>query len=473
MVDFAKLLAANEIIQQLDKHGVPGSGTLSWSRVMLFVSAYSDQNNVIATIENDAKPFALSADQEKAWVKLNRWKDTDEPYFVLRGYAGAGKTYLLQLLVQNNKDILFTAPTNKAAKVLNKAVKCKTATTYSALGIRMVQNEDSLDLKFSDTPPEIPQNSILVVDECSMVGRLLYNFIVQTQERTECKVLFVGDPAQLPPVGEERSRTWKATEDKKCRAFLKQIMRYDNELLALATAIRDSIEEQDFRISVTNNNDGYQGVFKHDRERDFSQHLLQFKNPTDWQTRKVVAWRNKTVNEYNARIRETFKFTDPYHVGDVLLVSDPIEENGDIIASVDEEFIVTDVHSDSRRVEHLGQTFDIPVHRLSVTGDMDITLYVAKDDRDLSRILEAKAEIARSTNNSHARRAAWKDFWETKSLFHRVRYGYALTAHRAQGSTYADVYVDKRDILLNQNKREAFRCLYVAVTRASNSVHTY
>ena len=467
MTDFMKLLAANEVIRQLDTNNVPGVGTLSWSRVLQFAKTYKE-DVVDFQIEPLPTNFKLSSDQEKAWDKLDRWKDTDEPYFVLRGYAGSGKTFLLQMLTHSGADIIFTAPTNKATKVLHRAVKKKAATTYSALGIRMTQNEDKLELTFSDKPPEIPRKTILVIDECSMVGEQLYNFVDQTQTRTQCKILYVGDPAQLPPVGEARSKSWRATQDKRCRSFLKKIMRYDNELLNLATKIRECIEDQSFNARIRNANDGNEGVFLH---RDLMKPVLGFNNPADWQSRKVIAWRNKTVDAYNNSIRENFGFTQPYQVGDILLVADPVEQDGEIIASVDEEFVVTDVKTDTRRVFHHEMPYDIDVWRLDVTGDIDVSLYVAKNQTDVDRILNAKAEIAREAKNA-ARRAAWRDFWQTKALFHRVRYGYALTAHRAQGSTYAEVYVDQRDILLNQNKREAYRCLYVAATRATTSVHS-
>ena len=76
---------------------------------------------------------------------------------------------------------------------------------------------------------------------------------------------------------------------------------------------------------------------------------------------------------------------------------------------------------------------------------------------------------------SHAAKAngkLWGQFWKQKELFHEVKYAYAITAHRAQGSTYDSVYVDFQDILLNRERREAFQCLYVAYSRASQRVIT-
>ena len=65
----------------------------------------------------------------------------------------------------------------------------------------------------------------------------------------------------------------------------------------------------------------------------------------------------------------------------------------------------------------------------------------------------------------------WKNFWELKELFHDVKYAYAITAHRAQGSTYHTVFVDYVDILYNRNRKEAFQCLYVACSRPTTRLY--
>jgi len=109
---------------------------------------------------------------------------------------------------------------------------------------------------------------------------------------------------------------------------------------------------------------------------------------------------------------------------------------------------------------------------LHVSGDQDLQLKIPKRTSDLQEILSAKAALAR-TADRRWRREKWRDFWNTKRKFNAVRYGYALTAHRAQGSSYNTVFVDQQDILANPVKREAFRCLYVAVSRPTYAIHTF
>lgn len=407
----------------------------------------------------------LSGDQEAAWAKINVWLSNDKPWFVLKGFAGTGKTFLLQLL-SSRSGVYLTAPTNKAAKVLSKTTGIPVRTTFSFLGLRLKQVEDKLVMEYGVDKPYLPKGTVLVVDEGSMTGEELVKFLEDLTNRG-VKVMFVGDPAQLPPVGETTSPCWKITDDPECRAYLKQVVRYDNQLLKLATEVRTCIFSKDWNSPVENDNADGVGVFLH-RESGFLKKIDSLKIE-DYDESKIVAWRNKTVNKYNERVRSNFGFTEPYCVGDRLLLGGPIEDNKVIIAHTDEEFVVRKVATGEIFV--IGQAEPIPIYSLSVEGDRTLLLSVPSDDS--LDILLSNLSIKAKSSNGKDRSRAWKEFWETKNLFHSVRYGYAMTAHRAQGSTYSNVYVDQTDILANQDKREAFRCLYVALTRPTTSVHTF
>ena len=96
-----------------------------------------------------------------------------------------------------------------------------------------------------------------------------------------------------------------------------------------------------------------------------------------------------------------------------------------------------------------------------------IVLRVLHDDckQDHDRKAEELAQAARLD------RRKWSSFWDFKEAFHKVRHSYAITAHRAQGSTYEAAFVDWKDILANRNRSEAFRCLYVACTRPRKELY--
>lgn len=464
----------SDIENELNTRNVPGTG-VTWKRIYEFAENFHLYKDVLDLLPQNVD-YKLSRDQEMAWKRLEEWATSSKSAFILRGYAGTGKTFLLQKLASLNLDVYFTAPTNKATKVLSRATKSPAKTTYSQLGIRMQQDEDKLTLTFGDKPPYLPANSILVVDEASMVGEELYGFIRKVVKKTRCKVLFVGDPAQLPPVGEPFTKAWKATTDSDNRAFMRQVMRFDNQLLKLATKIRERLIDKKYVSPLKNDNDEYEGVFKLP-QKDFEKLIDKHTEPKDWLTTKVIAWRNKTVNHYNNRIRTNFGFTAPFEIGDVVLMAEPVEMHGQIIAAIDDEYVIEDVDSSKERVwmdeVKEGVTLvDVWVLKLRDDENQTLTIRVAKNQADVDFILSQKAKIARDAD-SKDRREAWKDFWATKALFSKVRYGYALTAHRAQGSTYSNVFVDQQDILANSNQAEAMRCLYVACTRASHAVYSF
>lgn len=411
--------------------------------------------------------FSLSEDQDEALRLIQNWMDSDSTHFILRGYAGTGKTFILQQL-KNYPNIIYSAPTNKAAKVLSKVLKKPTKTTFSLFGLRLEHDEDELILKRTGQLPYFPQNTVIVIDEASMVGTLLFRAVEEVREKLKLKILYVGDPLQLPPVKELRSPSWQVTKDPLCKFTLKKVMRYDNQLLKLATNIRNCITEKDWNSPLVNDNDGTQGVFLSKSQSDLEKTIKATINSTNVSYIKVIAWRNKTVDRYNALIRKHLGFMDDYNVGDSILLAEPIEIDDQIIAHTDDEFIIKEVKKGVKLID--GNPLD--VYHLLVEGDQELSLNVPVIEQTLRYYLSLKADKAMKLSGT-ARKEAWSDFWKTKSKFNLVRYGYALTAHRAQGSTYDTCFVDQQDILANPTSREAYRCLYVACTRASHRVYSF
>lgn len=490
MVDFKLLWQQQEdvkIIQKLDDIGVPETGTLSWYRLTLFAQRWGGWDfkepkpadgsaNAAPVLANVSElpplpEIVLSEDQEKAWVKLSTWVGNNEPYFVLQGYAGTGKSFLMKKLQELKATLYYTAPTNKATKVLSRFVGTEAKTTFSQLGLRMSADDDTLVMEYGANSPYMPKGSILVVDEASMIGKQLYEFIEETRKKTGCKVLYVGDPAQLPPVGEKRTLAWTCTDNVENKAVLRKVMRYDNELLKLATNIRDLMKNKDYdSFPIEDDNADGKGVFILRSKSKFVRKITEFEKPEDFLTRKVIAWRNKTVNAYNSIIREHFGFNDPFNEGDIILISEPIEKNDMIIAHIDDEFQVKAVRESTVKTSCKNL---VPVYELKIENeDNTLIINVAKDRDDVDDILAGKASAAKAAK-SIDRRDKWKDFWDTKKLFASTRYGYALTSHRVQGSSYDETFVDQQDILANINKRESYKCLYVACTRAKTSLFTF
>jgi hypothetical protein len=162
-------------------------------------------------------------------------------------------------------------------------------------------------------------------------------------------------------------------------------------------------------------------------------------------------------------------FDAEYCVGDVLLMKGIVEVEDEIVANTDDECVVENVQEGIVAVGDI----NIQVWVLACDfGDMHLTLHIPTTygQRRLDKLLSQLARVARNGKTPMLQRQGWKEFWKVKNSFHSARYGFAFTAHRAQGSTYRKVFVDQRDIFANPEVVEAFQCFYVASTRPSEEV---
>lgn len=392
--------------------------------------------------------------------------------FILEGYAGTGKSHLCKEICLQNQarinEFLFTSPTNKATKILGSFLgeyDAKCATIYSALGITMVDSDNSgeLKLKYPKNPLPLKGIKTVMVDECSMINTELMQYLDMHYYRT--RVLFIGDSLQLPPVGEP---TCPAFAQKGVRrTILTEVVRHDGRVLQLATKIRQCIADGNTSLPrIQSDFTEEEGVHVVGR-RKFDGIIKLFAESGHFRHSsavKVVAWTNRTVNKYNDYIRRCQGAKEDWEEGDVIMVASPVVSGDVTLLTIDDEGVIMSrehgthpVHTNLRCLR-LKVQFDIGSHTLYLISP--------ESEGELQRMLAEKAAIAKRPKCGHL----WKNFWELKNSFHSIRYAYAITAHRAQGSTYESVMVDSEDILQNRNWNEALRCLYVAVTRATNHV---
>lgn len=418
-------------------------------------------------------PLPLNPEQSSAVEKILQFLhnfNPEQPFFLLEGYAGTGKTFSMQEVIRRFKGrLIFSAPTNKATKVLRETLasdhyrpECRTI--YSILGLRLEANGEVKELAVPEDPLDLSQFSGIVVDEGSMVNAQVMHYITLTAREQGIPFIFMGDPAQLPPVKELRSPIWAladAGEDH--YAKLTQVMRHDNQILSLVTSIRKLVDHPCPSINIKADNDEGEGVWVEPGTR-FRQRILQAAEQGVFEVpgrAKVIAWRNVTVDEYNTLIRNQI-FNDPEELwlpGDRIIATSPAKDLQDEpMTMTDDEGEVTRVLVDWHPLYP-----EFKVFRLSTTFD-DNRLAVFQVLHPESKALWERRSVEMA-EAAKANRKLWRNFWEFKDAFHQVRYGYAITAHRAQGSTYETVFVDWRDILLNRNRQEAFRCLYVACSR--------
>jgi len=423
----------------------------------------------------------------------------DEQFFTLVGPAGTGKTTTIQHLIKSlpaDTKICFTAPTNKAVRVLykmtlNNGIDVPCLTIFSLLGLRVTMQKDKEVIK-GGGKNNLDKYDVVVIDEASMVNTELLGYIHRAVNACDTVIIFMGDKCQLPPVGEADSAVFAINN----RAELTKVMRQrsENPVLGLCTDIRHGIEDGSLtlpNVRPLQNDAGDMGVHV------MSGQIFMQWMPSAFSTEnfdknydrfRVVAWRNKRVDAYNKQI-QALRYpglTTPFAPGEPVIFSSPLHRLStradydfnesvfagwdDIICSTESEGVIagiTQAEPFDAWIE--GEQFYLT--RYVITCDMlsgeepTVSCVVTAEKDRLKQMLD---KIARSAAGSGTH--TWFQFWLLNKYFADVRPAYAMTSHKSQGSTFENVFVDAEDILANPNREEALRCLYVAVSRASHNV---
>jgi exodeoxyribonuclease-5 len=417
-------------------------------------------------------PITLTPEQSEAINSLMEFLSDPSPdsrFFTLAGFAGTGKTFCMREVVARSKNsrakFAFTAPTNKAAKVL-RAITGEAQTIFSLLGLRIDKTGELKQLVAGKAPPDLSDYTAIFVDEGSMVNKNLFKLLHEKAITYDLKVIFMGDAAQLPPVGEASSPIWTQVGNV---ASLTKVMRHDNQILTLATELREVMNDFCPSITIKSSHSENQGVWKVAKNL-FKQSIYDAAvagDFSDGSKSKVIAWRNARVSEYNILIRNAIfgaaAQSQPYIKGDRIVAAAPCMRGEDSLLTTDEEAIVEGAVECNHPLESKYRCRELSVR---TEANKLVRLLVLHED-SAERYAQDSEKLA---YDAKATPRLWKKFWEHKDLFHDIKYAYALTAHRSQGSTYENVWVDYQDILINRNRKEAFQCLYVACTRPTTKL---
>jgi exodeoxyribonuclease-5 len=385
-----------------------------------------------------------SPQQSKALDAVGAWlKDSDAQVFRLFGYAGTGKTTLAKHLAQDVRGTWFAAYTGKAAHVLRQK-GCLGATTIHSLiynpSSKSAQRLKELEQEFAeatvDTDKQWLQREIekekenlrrpsftlnldsqlraaelLVIDECSMVDRYMGEDLLSFG----CKVLVLGDPAQLPPVKGGGYFT-----DHEPNVLLTDVHRQakDNPIIEMATAVREG-------RPLTFGAHGTSSVISKSELRDRPEIALE--------ADQVLVGMNRTRHAVNKRLRDLKGFTDPLPMKDDRLVC--IRNNHDLGLLNGSIWEVDEIYD---------------------TGADPLSFRVRNDDGDL---LDVSAHRSLFEGG--------KPEWWERSEAEEFEFGYGLTVHKSQGSEWPSVLVINEAEVF---KSAARRWLYTAVTRAAEKL---
>jgi ATP-dependent exoDNAse (exonuclease V) alpha subunit len=403
----------------------------------------------------------LNEEQSVAFENIKKWVVdplNKDRYRVLSGYAGTGKTFMLQHVTEFFRDILkkrvmISAPTNKALKVLYSKIAHEDFTTiHSFLAIRPIKSGTKLKFKpVYNEKNQISQYDIWIIDECSMVENSLMNFIETSSDKfnKDIKILFVGDPAQLPPVSDgEPSKSFSYSGDK-----LLNIVRYGDEIAKKAKILRNNKKNVEPTELINGSNIRFVTNLK-----ELVPYFTEFRfNPNK---ARFACFTNARVLYWNYLLRNIdygVQMKDEFSIGDVVMANDTCQsENDSIIMQNAQEGKILEIH-------HYQDYVELKLLLDSLREQIVFVRVVKKHHRNA---LEKKLK-------EYSDEKDWQSFWKLKNYFHDIRHCYALTTHKHQGSTYQNIFLDVNDIYSQYNVKERNQLMYVAMTRATDNVFFY
>lgn len=416
------------------------------------------------TSRSTTEPVVLTADQEKAKELLIKFLSTrDEHVFVLKGYAGTGKTTMVQSVLEHipkadalakminpkhvPREIVLAATTHKAAEALSVATGEEVVTIHSHLGLIVRINYQTGETYLTRKSNAVDaDHQIIFIDESSYIDEKLLNMILRCTHG--CKIVFMGDPTQLSPVGCSSTPVF---DQKFPEAELLKVVRQEdgNQIKEWSSGLREFIrgDVQEFpKIRV----DG-KTIVRVDRSTFDDMVLKEFTHP-DWKMSqsKMLAWRNATVNKYNKALQKKASGRTDLAKGDYAV------NNHFVTSPKNKESIKTDATvlvTDIREAYHYG------FKGREVDTDKCTGLFMPDDYTDHEKaktkaLAKGDSEMLRTVKDS------WCD----------LRAAYCCTVNKSQGSTFDRVFVDLDDITSCSDSNQMARMIYVAISRARKQV---
>jgi ATP-dependent exoDNAse (exonuclease V) alpha subunit len=445
-------------------------------------------------------PFSPTSGQAEFFQKMNSFlkKEPDEkPTFVLKGYAGTGKTSLISALVKILPKMelrsLLVAPTGRAAKVMGNYSGRGAYTVHKIIykpkgdpgtmgGGFVLQKNYYKDTLF------IVDESSMLADDGGMSGNLLWDLIQFVFSGKDNRLLLVGDTAQLPPVGSEYSpaldagyllRHFRLQADE---IELTEVMRQrlESGILYNATQLRQQLRQQDPAIQV--HTGGFRDVFKMTSER-LEDGLRYAYDKFGTENTTIVTRSNKAAVQYNQYIRRVIHFyEDEICAGDLLMI---VKNNYTYMAESDKvNFLANGDMAEVMKIRNFEEMYGLryatlelrlldypeePFFEAKVILD---TLYSPSPSltRDQYRSLyeQVSEEYADVANKTERQELIRKDLY-LNAL--QIKFAYALTCHKAQGGQWKAVFVDQGYLKEEQVDRDFVRWLYTAMTRATDELY--
>jgi ATP-dependent exoDNAse (exonuclease V) alpha subunit len=444
-------------------------------------------------------PFTPNQDQEIAIKKLSKFvfNTYQNSVFILKGYAGTGKTNIISGLTKSIKSVgwksVLLAPTGRAAKVISNYSKQKAFTIHKKIFDYSLENTEN---NFSSLSENTHTNTLFIVDEASMINNEI-GFDVKTNileslfefvfSGTNCKLILVGDNAQLPPVGSNFSPALSPDYLKlnfNLNIFLcelKQVARQkeDSGILFNATKLRVNLLELNFKLPKFETSTDFIRLSGEDLEDTINTCINNYGE----ENIIIITRSNKRAVQFNQTYRNRIKYLEnEINTGDKIMIvknnyfwlpktntEANFIANGDI-AEITKIKTKTNLYGfDFCDCEIKLIDYELPPIEVKLLLS---TLYT--DQANLSaeqQTILYENVIADVTNETNK---FIKFQYLKNSPFYnalQVKLAYAVTCHKSQGGQWPIVFIDQGYLTKENLNNEYIRWLYTAITRATERVY--
>ena len=426
--------------------------------------------------------------------------------------------------------IYICTPTHQALNIIESYVKetieitnnMMFATIHKIFNFRpviAVENGDKIFMADSKENTFFSKNNkyIVIIDECSMISSDMVIEIKKNIKLYQIKIIYLGDLQQLPPVSEPESLIFSLVPEKYNYAVcLDEIMRTkSNVIKILSNEIRKWNKKTSLPTILSNIYNEHKSTDKsqpnklriyHNKQNYIiTRWFANFINSLKTKTPIILTWRNKTSDYYNNIIRKHIhkeKFTDTFLKNDNIIFCDfyyldksPFYTSDMAVikeiktTQVDFNFwnkYIEDVPTEHNKLYNrflnifskLTQIFQVDTLKIKskrYSIDIDILIINTHCYTQYTQFVETvKSKIIlfyKKTKNEYLTKQLWKIFYSRViEPYAHINFGYSITVHKAQGSTFDSVYIDITDINANQDINEMHRMLYTAITRVSDEL---
>jgi exodeoxyribonuclease-5 len=313
---------------------------------------------------------------------------------------------------------------------------------------------------------------VVIIDESSMIGNQFLKAIVDIVKKRALKLLFVGDPFQLPPptdicsIFDGSLYTFKLTTVHRQSA--------GNPVLEKANEFREYIEgirntEPTLETNINSKGEGIHVLPHSEFVTKFVQKYIDYATGAEVDI-PLCTYTNESAINYNSMVRKAAYFLEdtiePFYKGERLIANSIVTQGDKTILTNNEIVYVTEYFE--------GESYDIPGYYVIVTG-----AYNQYTRSNSKKVFSPKTKIAadkilnkwKADAVSSKSKKGWQEYYKIKNSLADLRPPFAGTTHKAQGGTFPAVFIDKLNINKCKNPATRARLFYVALTRASKNVY--